>query len=234
MPKRTELPEWEVLLLPSWVSDWLWLTGVRSWQLWMGESLPVGSVHDGFSIFFISISSWCIQRSGGLRSFWLPFLLLTLWVARFLWNKKIRRRMWVPLFNSLSSLFSVNSSEKQERIEECSQEETYEIQELAGMSWLPFLLSPGASPHYRSSGAESPRPRLPARECLTLTSPATNSHTRWQWVRGSHMPIFGASHKALDWNICLGDKWRSCFERANRNKKARICASQDWGLKESL
>lgn len=84
---KGKLPEWEVLLLPSWVSDWLWLTGVRSWQLWMGESLPVGSVPDGFSIFFISISSWCIQRSGGLRSFWLPFLLPTLWVARFLWNK---------------------------------------------------------------------------------------------------------------------------------------------------
>lgn len=54
---RISLPECEALLLPIWVSDWLWLTGVRSWQLWMGESLPAGSVPDGFSMFFISISS---------------------------------------------------------------------------------------------------------------------------------------------------------------------------------
>lgn len=105
MPKRGELPEWEVLLLPSWVSDWLWLTGVRSWQLWMGESLPVGSVPDGFSIFFISISSWCIQRSGGLRSFWLPFLLPTLWVARFLWNKKLEGECEC-LYSTVFPLFS--------------------------------------------------------------------------------------------------------------------------------
>lgn len=104
MPERWKLPEWDVLLLPSWVSDWLWLTGVRSWQLWMGESLPAGSVPDGFSMFFISISSWWIQRSGGRRSFWLPFLLPTLWVARFLRNK-IRRQMWVPVFNGPSSFF---------------------------------------------------------------------------------------------------------------------------------
>lgn len=105
-PTEERVPEWEVLLLPSWVSDWLWLTGVRSWQLWMGESLPVGSVANGFSIFFISISSWCIQRSGGRRSFWLPFLLPTLWVARFLGKERKLDGKCEHLYSMALPLFS--------------------------------------------------------------------------------------------------------------------------------
>lgn len=167
MAERRELPEWEVLLLPSCVSDWLWLTGVRSWQLWLGESLPVGSVPDGFSMFFISISSWCIQRSGGRRSFWLPFLLPTLWVARFLQNK-IRRQMRVPLYSMALPLFSLSiQGRSRERKQKCSQEKTCEIQELAGLPWLPFFFSPVTSPHSRRYGDESPGPQLPAREGLT-------------------------------------------------------------------
>lgn len=50
----------------------------------MGESWPDGAALGAFSMFFISISSWWIHRSGGLRSFWLPFLLLALWLALFL------------------------------------------------------------------------------------------------------------------------------------------------------
>lgn len=77
------VPEW-LLLLPIWLSDWLWATCGRSWQDWMGEPWPEGATLGAFSMFFISISSWWIQRSGGLRSFWLPFLLLALWLALFL------------------------------------------------------------------------------------------------------------------------------------------------------
>lgn len=62
------LPEW-LLLLPIWLSDWLWLTGAISWQLWIGDSRPEGAELDGFSMFFSSISSWWIHRSGGRRSF---------------------------------------------------------------------------------------------------------------------------------------------------------------------
>ena len=50
----------------------------------MGDSRPDGAELEGFSMFFSSISSWWIHRSGGRRSFWLPFLLPALWVARFL------------------------------------------------------------------------------------------------------------------------------------------------------
>lgn len=81
------LPEW-LLLLPIWLSDWLWATGGRSWQDWMGESLPEGATLGAFSMFFISISSWWIHRSGGRRSFWLPFLLLAQWLARFLQTER--------------------------------------------------------------------------------------------------------------------------------------------------
>lgn len=205
MADRRELPEWEVLLLPIWVSDWLWLTGVRSWQLWMGESLPVGSVPDGFSMFFISISSWCIQRSGGRRSFWLPFLLPTLWVARFLW-KKLEGKCEC-LYSMALSLFSLSIQlRSRERKQKCSQEETCEIQELAGLSLLPFLSLPRVSPHYRSCGPESSGPRLPARGSLTPASLAANPSTRWRWVRWSHMPILGTQYEVLDCNICLGDK----------------------------
>lgn len=77
------VPEW-LLLLPIWLSDWLCATWGRSWQDWIGESWPDGAMLGAFSIFFISISSWWIQRSGGRRSFWLPFLLLALWLALFL------------------------------------------------------------------------------------------------------------------------------------------------------
>lgn len=71
------VPEW-LLLLPIWLSDWLCATWGRSWQDWIGESWPDGAMLGAFSMFFISISSWWIQRSGGRRSFWLPFLLLAL------------------------------------------------------------------------------------------------------------------------------------------------------------
>lgn len=76
-------PEW-LLLLPIWLSDWLWTTWGRSWRDWLGELHPEGATLGAFSIFFISISSWWIQRSGSRRSFWLPFLLLALWLALFL------------------------------------------------------------------------------------------------------------------------------------------------------
>lgn len=50
------VPEW-LLLLPSWLSDWLCGTWGRSWHGWMGESWPEGATLGAFSMFFISISS---------------------------------------------------------------------------------------------------------------------------------------------------------------------------------
>lgn len=218
------LPEWEVLLLPSWVSDWLWLTGVRSWQLWVGESLPAGSVPDGFSMFFISISSWWIQRSGGRSSFWLPFRLPTLWVARFLGNR-VRRQTWespsIAFFSFFLSQFSSKLLSKQKD----SQEGACETR-----NWQACLGVISASPleTQRRTGdvvLNSQGPWLSARVLPTPALPTANPHTRWQWVTWSHMPIFGGRHKVPDCNICLGDKWRSCLKRANRNKKARTCAN---------
>lgn len=121
-----------------------------------------------------------------------------------------------------------------ERKQKHSHEETCEIQELAGSSWPPFLFS--QEPH-RIIGdvVVIPGPGRPAREHLPAAAPAVNSSTSWQWARWSHMPIFGTRHKLPDCNICLGDKWRKCFERANRNKKARSCAnSQDRSLRGSI
>ena len=90
------LPEW-LLLLPIWLSDWLWATCGRSWMCWRGVSHPEAPPSPPprepgpapalpFSRAFISISSWWIHRSGGRSSFWLPFLLppALWWVARFL------------------------------------------------------------------------------------------------------------------------------------------------------
>lgn len=86
----------------------------------------------------------------------------------------------------------------------------------------------------RRCWAESLGSQQPARS-HPPASAAGDSCTRWQWVRGSHMPILGGRHKVPDCNICFRDKWRSSFERADRNKKARICAnSWDWSLEESL
>lgn len=94
MVRIVAVPEW-LLLLPIWLSDWLWATCGRSWQDWIGEPWPEGATLGAFSMFFISISSWWIQRSGGRRSFWLPFLLLALWLALFLHagaqNEKFQR-----------------------------------------------------------------------------------------------------------------------------------------------
>lgn len=90
------VPEW-LLLLPIWLSDWLCATWGRSWHDWIGESCPDGATLGAFSMFFISISSWWIHRSGGRRSFWLPFLLLALWLALFLhrgWGTQRWGRSW--------------------------------------------------------------------------------------------------------------------------------------------
>lgn len=140
-------------------------------------------------------------------------------------------------FSMASPVFSLSIQlRSRERKQKHSHEETCEIQELAGSFLLAsFPLFSGASPNYRRRGCESPGPGQPAREHVPAPSPAVNSSTGWQWVRWSHMPIFGTRHKVPDCNICLGDKWRKRFERANRNKKARSCAnSQERSLGGSI
>lgn len=77
----------------------------------MGESWPDGATLGAFSMFFISISSWWIQRSGGLRSFWLPFLLLALWLALFL-HKCITARKWITPWGLCEETFKTSSHEK--------------------------------------------------------------------------------------------------------------------------
>lgn len=68
-------------------------------------------------------------------------------------------------------------------------------------------------------------PRCLPERSLSPASAAGDSCPRWQWVGGSHMPIFGGRHKVPDCNICFRDKWTGSHERADRNKKARICAN---------
>lgn len=83
------------------------------------------------------------------------------------------------LYSMALLLFSLSIQVRnREKKQKCSQEETCEIQELAGFSWLPFLFLPGVLPHYRSCRPESSGPRLPARGSLTPASPAANSSTR--------------------------------------------------------
>lgn len=77
----------------------------------MGESWPDGATLGAFSMFFISISSWWIQRSGGLRSFWLPFLLLALWLALFL-HRHITARKWITPWGLCEETFKTSSQEK--------------------------------------------------------------------------------------------------------------------------
>lgn len=204
----------------------------------MGESLPVGSVPAGFSIFFISISSWWIHRSGGRRSFWLPFLLPTLWVARFL-RSKMRRQIWVPVFNSSYSFFFFFSPQSiQVRSREGNKRAPRRKPWNPGIGRLVLAAFPFVPPeasHLWETWCWIPRVPAACQAVPSSSFPAADLSTRWQWVRWSHMPIFGAGHKVTDGNICLGDKWQSCFKRAKRKKKARMCAnSQDGALEESL
>lgn len=91
--------------------------------------------------------------------------------------------------------------------------------EIGRLVLAAFLLLPRSFTTLQEKWCRIPRTWAACQSAPYSSFPAVNSCTRWQWVRWSHMPVFGARHKVPDCNICLEDKWRKCFERANRNKR---------------
>lgn len=142
-----------------------------------GGVSAVGSVPGGFSMFFHLHFFVMDPQVRGRRSFWLPFLLPALWVARFPTEQNPGGRCeyfirW--LFLSLSFFFSVNSSQKREE-SKAPQEEPREIQALA--AWpRPFLSFPGASAAFRRAARPPGSPA--AWERLHASVPAAGFSAR--------------------------------------------------------